>query len=876
MTEPSRTLADLVADLRSQAASFLPAPGSEGKEGGGLALGRFLAASCDRILQCTFGADDAHGEVALAAVGSYGRGALAMRSDLDVRIVVRDAALAEPIVRDVIYPLWDASLSVGHQVLVLSEFLELAREDVATQTSLLDLRFVAGDRTLTEEVKWRGSGLFSGAAGHLFAERLAADMAKRHERFGDSLYLLEPDVKNTEGGLRDLDVTRWIARSRYGVGELDELLRVGAIGAREATALIEAQELLWRIRNLLHLHAGRRSDRLTFDEQEAIAPLLGYGMGGEAVERMMSDYYRAARTIARRTGILSPPQSQPGRRRQDEDLGDGIRVFDGSVTVDVERFRREPDLMLRVVRCAVARELPLSSFVRESMIRLTADPDFCEVLRASEAARTLFVELVATRKEARLARGTVARELHDLGLLLAMIPEFSPVVGRVHHDAYHVYTVDVHSVRAVDRFAALARGELGAEFPLASRLAAEVAMPRVLALGILLHDVGKAIGGKDHSVRGADMAKDILARLDFAPHEIDEVVRLILEHLTMYRLATRRDVDDPATIDEMLRAVIDQENLRNLYLLTVCDVSTTSPTSMTSWKAHMLDALYVATERALSGEREQGHVGRVSDEVREIASAMPEAERSFVEAFVASMPERYLVATPPAEIVAHARTAAQEGPVRMTVSASRRQEAAEVCVVADDRPGLLSMIARAFSGARLEVLAAHVYSRRREDGSSEAVDLFWVQNRVDGPLEPALARVERDLEAMMRGDLRPEDVREPRIGRSKGPRVATRVLLDHRASPTQTVIEVTTEDRPGVLFTIAQVFFELGLSIAVAKINTEGARVADVFYVTDARGEKVDKALGQQIEAKLFERLGGRPATHEAASQEASASAVKA
>ncbi len=826
------------------------------------------------------------GGAALAAVGGSGRGALAVRSDLDVRILVRDPKVAERIVDAVLYPLWDATIAIGHQVVLVSDALDNAREDLATATSFLDFRHLAGDRAMSEELIWRASGsLFSTSELVTFYGRLSDEIAKRHERYGDSVYLLEPDVKNGAGGLRDLDVFRWAAAARYGTGELEGLVRVGALVPREAHELAEAQEMLWRIRNLLHAHAGRRSDRLTFDQQELIAVLLGFDEGhdGEAtpegIERLMSAYYRSARVVSRGVSMILTRATPIDRKRpKDEDLGQGLRAFDGAVTVrDVDSLRDEPATAFRAIAAALDRKKPLLPFLRDRIMSLTSDPEFCGRLRADAAARRLFVDLVSTRREGQFARGSALREIHDLGLLTAMVPEFLPVVGRVHHDLYHVYTVDVHSVAAVDRLAAIARGDLAAQHPLAARLAAEVPRPQMLAFATLLHDVGKAIGGKDHSVRGAEMAREILTRLDFRDSEVEEACHLIHEHLTMYRLATRRDVDDPSTSQEMAGAVKGRESLRDLFLLTVVDVSTTSPTSMTSWKAHMLDELYLATDRSLSGESgEEGlRVGAVQA-ILAFARARPatadeDARLAFLERYLASMPERYVLSSSEEAILAHAELARScvEGaattgsapPPIVGVVPSSHPEAAELCVVARDRPGLLAMITAALAASRLEVHAAQIHSRKLDDGAVEAVDLFWVRDRTEGVagVARALPKLERDLTALLAGTVAPSSLVPAPAARSRpAPPVKPRVLVDHRASPHHTVIEVTTQDRPGLLFAMSSALFEVGLSIAVAKINTEGARVADVFYVSERDGSKVAPGpRTAEVEARLYAAVGG-------------------
>lgn len=844
----------------------------------GLALGRANARFLEMCFADAFdraarASGLAGGEgVALAAVGSFGRGAVALRSDADVALVVDPRAVstkqAGAFLEALLYPLWDATLAVGHQMLSTAEAVTLGQTDLPTATALLDLRPLAGagDSVLLEGlVAQAAAGLFAERELGAFIDRLVDEAAGRHERFGGSVYLLEPDVKSGAGGLRDLDGVRWAARARYRVGDdpWGDLVRLGVLVAREAHEIGSAEEFLWRVRNRLHSRAARKSDRLGFEEQEAIALAMGYGEDrARAAERLMQDYYLHARAITRARESLYERLRPPRRRGKAgfgalagpaADLGGGVHVFDGHVTIaGTGELQADPALALRLFSACVRAGAPVLPFARDAVARAAADPAWCERLRASPEAAATFVEIACTVPEVKTRRGSIVAELHDVGLLLAMVPEFLPVTGRVHHDVYHVYTVDVHSVAAVDRLRQLARGELAHEFPLASRLAAEIARPRPLFLATLLHDVGKgwpdASGSrKNHSKTGADLCERILPRLGLAPEEVEEARQLVLDHLLMYHVATRRDLDDPATIDEFCRNVRGREGLRDLYLLTVADLSTTSPTAMTSWKARMLDELYFAAEAHLAGQPPGAERSRL-DRVRETAlRAWPEGEKG-LDAFLASMPERYLLANAPESIAMHARVAADRGDRGATVQRvpSRHPEAAELCVVAADRPGLLASIAAAITANRLEVLAAQVYSREGAHGA-EAVDLFWVRDREGGTagVEQAMARLARDLEEVCAGRVSPADLLTTRVGGGSpwrerpSPAVPTEVQVDDRASPRHTVIEVFAKDRPGLLYTLARALHELGLSIALSKINTEGTRVADVFYVNELDGSRV-------------------------------------
>jgi [protein-PII] uridylyltransferase len=887
----------------------------------GLALGRVHAKCLDLMMIARFGEASAGRpqpfRMALAAVGSHGRGAVALRSDADVRVLVpprTDPREAEAFVESLLYPLWDAGLSVGHQVMEESEALALAQEDLTAATALLDLRHLAGDPEPCKSILARAwSGVF--AEGNLggFVDRLDEETDARHERFGGSLFLLEPDVKSAAGGLRDLDGARWAARARFRVADsvVDggamtgsggeardgrgpssahpalsvwaELVRLGVLVPHEQEEMAAAEEFLWRVRNRLHAHAGRRSDRLTFDEQESIAIEMGYAKAGEArapaAERFMQDYYLHARTITQSRERIFERVRVPKKHlapKPEVDLGGGVRLFDGSMTHGgPAELARDPALALRVYVACVQKGATVHPYAKNAIARAAADAAWCEALRASREAASLFVDLVCTVASSRHKRGSILGELHDVGLLLAMIPEFAPVTGRVHHDVYHVFTVDVHSVAAVDCLRALARGELLQEHPMASRLAAEIARPRPLFLATLLHDVGKGYpdetgSRKNHSESGAQLCDRILPRLGLLPEDVKEARSLVAQHLAMYRIATRRDVDDPATVEEFCRPIEGREALRDLYLLTVADLTTTSPTAMTSWKARMLEELYLAADSFLAHTeaRGQGHDARL-DGVRTEVKRLWRSDPAFLTAFVASMPDRYLLANAPEAIVAHALVARERGnlPVHAAIVPPGHHDFAELCVVAEDRPGLLARIAAAITAGRFEVLAAQVYSRTFgvSHPAVEAVDLFWVRDRVDGVegVRRGMPRLLRDLVDVCSLDVAPEALLAARTGSASrwrerpSPAVETKVMIDDRASPRHTVIEVFAKDRPGLLFTLAHAIEKLGLSIALSKINTEGTRVADVFYVSELDGAKVTGAERfKQIRETLLAAIG--------------------
>jgi [protein-PII] uridylyltransferase len=805
--------------------------------------------------------------IALVAVGSYGRCTLSVHSDLDVRLLSdADLGAVRPLAEALLYPLWDAGLNIGHQVISRDETLELARTDLPTATSLLDFRHVAGDETLTHALMQGAfDELFGPSELPSFLARLEKGAHERHERFGGSVFLLEPDVKNGTGGLRDLDVARWAARARFKIEDFEGMVKVGVLARREWRDIGLAWRFLSSVRNHLHLQARRRADRLIFEQQERVALAMGYGAGGAGVESFMSDYYRHARSIELACRMSIARSLPVSHKKPDEvDIGGGFKLIDGRVSlVDTALLKEDPALALRVYRTAVDRDALVDDATRQAIVRACASRPFCARLRRSKSAARTFVDLCKVVQTTQFPGGSIVRELHEVGLLLAMIPEFSPVVGRVHHDIYHVYTVDVHSVAALDRLRALCRGDLATEQPLACRLAADMARPNVLFFAALLHDIGKDQGGQNHSERGAAMCLDILQRLGIDDAEIEEIQHLIRKHLRMYHVATRRDIDDPHTIREFCAEVHGQEGLNELFLLTVADVSTTSPTALTAWKSRMLNELYVAAER-WSGDgppsRGVAYVTKLREQVRGLLAQHegPALAADFVDAMLNALPARYIYANSASGMVKHLAAIHE---ARTAVSLVRELDTSEpyleLCVVADDRPGLLSYIAASLAAAKMKVIGAQIYSFQVPGGPKRALDMFWVRaGQESSNARRLLKKVEQHLADILAGKLEPVELirgekQSMRWNWRPAPPVETEIFIDNRSATRHTVLEVITQDRRDLLFWLSAALHREEITIDLAKINTEGERVADVFYVTNRDGSKLDEEQLERVERRV-------------------------
>ncbi len=824
----------------------------------GLAVAERWARMFDGLLGSLYCAAEAEarvgdvplGRIALVAVGGYGRRLVAPHSDIDVLFLCDNPgdARVQKLAEAVLYPLWDCAIDIGHAVRGLDESLELSHTDIRTATTLLDVRQIAGERSIVAELVARGrEQIFSGMLER-FIEALETDTQARHERFGDSLYLREPELKLGRGGLRDLDVISWSARARFQTEGLEQVVPHGMLTAHEVGELGAAQEHFWTLRNRLHLMAGRRRDRITFEDQDTLAVALGYRDGMHlAVEQLMQTHYRHARSIARvvdrigdrvRRSLRPPPTTI-------RDLGGGVLVHDGKVTFKTAVLLHPPDAF-RLYAYVVREGLPPDPEARDVISAHTTDREWARRLRRSDEAATIFSQLLTRAELAPVRRGSLLEELHEVGLLLAMIPELEAVTGRVHQDAYHTYTVDTQAVMAVDKLRQLSRGELASEFLMASRLAAEMPRPLPLTLALLLHGLGT--GHPDDPARhAAAISVSVAERLGLAPDDIAHVQWLITNQLSMYHWAVRRDITDPMTIAEVGREVGTVHRLNDLYLFTFCTVSTVNPSAMTAWNARMLQELWRSVADMLEGRGGASeHVERVRAELAE--GVIDADERVQLESFVSQMSERYLLANSAARIRVHAKvTAGRAGGLGFAAMPSAISERTlEVVIAVDDRAGLLADLTAALAAGRFSVESAELYTRKRPGEIDEAFDVFHVSHpSIDSPdlMEGELAKLRATIADVLAGLSAWNDVlarrSKPPPWMRVGPHIKTEIHVDNASSNRFTIVDVYTRDRPDLLHTIARTLHEKGLTIALAKVNTEGQRAADVFYVRTSTGQKL-------------------------------------
>jgi [protein-PII] uridylyltransferase len=857
------TLASLPAQLR--------------QPGQGSAACRAIADVYDRELAARFLEAAGGAELALVATGGWARRELAPYSDIDFIVLHdRDEAEAKRVCDRLLYPLWDEKLAIGHSVREPRAAARLARDDLATATALLDARHIAGDRVLTTQlVRATLGALAPGGNPNELIKALASEKQARHARFGATLYLLEPNLKQGIGGLRDLSTALWCAQIRWqprragepaspGPAQVPEdaealianLVTMGHLTGRQAQLLVGARDFLLRIRALVQLSAKRRFDQLTFEIQEAIARSLypdARPQDGEirsavapAVEALMRDYYLHARGVVQVADRLLESARVPARRRpRIAQVDSSFITFNGELAVRDPRLLVErPGEMVRLFRVAVAERLPVYGHTRELTAEtLARDP--APLARDPLAARWLLDALVDLRDD---KQPSALEVMNQLGILSTLMPDWAPCVGRVQHDLYHVYTVDQHQLYALAMQKRVARGELAAEHPTATELWREVRRPAPLLLGTLLHDVGKPMG-KGHAEKGAVVAGAVARRLGMPEADADLTEFLVRQHLTMSHLSQRRDLSDLDVIRRFAERVGNDERLVQLYLLTLCDSAMTAPDNLTAWKADLLRDLMLRTRayfKGASAERAASDANIVPPPPDDVRSKVVQlvGDPAAIEIIDGIDPRLFTQLTPRqtarhVKLVGIAR--AQTPHVAFEVHCFPLKGHSELAIVTPDAPGVLATIAGALTANRVDVLGA-VLGHVELPSGRLVTDVFYVRDLKGAAIPDDDARWRKlgaDLRHLLGGPPDPSKVaaliaqRRPhsRMPKRVTPGVITEIRI-HDDSTRATIVEVFTRDRVGVLYAITQTLADLGLDISLAKISTEGEKVADVFYVT--------------------------------------------
>ena len=807
--------------------------------------------------------------IALVATGGYGRAELNPRSDIDIMFLTTGAAEAEvkTISERILYLLWDMALDVGHSLRTNKDCLEVAAADVTVRTAMLDSRFLTGDLNLFVNYEETVLPQLLGKNSHKFIEEKLEERNIRRGKYESTVYLLEPNIKEGEGGLRDLHAALWIARVKFKAKNLKELVIKGVVSDHEAAAYTSALEHLWRVRNELHFLSPRKNEQLNFDHQEKIAHFLGYRdtRKAPAVEQFMQDYYFQATQIEhlasnlinrvteaedKRAGFLS----RLGRRQ----LESHFYTLRGELRLSrTALFETEPEQMMNAFvfahRHKVEICIELKGLIRSNLHRIN------DKVRRNKVMSGGFLEILRTLRP----KAEVLHDMHHLQFLNYFMPEFRRIYCKVQHDAYHIFTVDIHSILALQEIAKLWDGVYAEKKPILTRLADDIGKRELLMLAVLLHDVGKG-EGKNHAEKGAEMVPTISRRLGLKREDSTRLEFLVRHHLDMAHISQRRDLNDDKLIDQFARTMEMTETLKMLYLLTFADIKAVGPDVWSEWKGFLLQDLYTKTYNVLErgNFRFDARSDRVRERKRKVVIALSEefGERK-VKSALKSMSSRYLLSHESTEIAQHISLAlGRKGKtLALQVEHDVENDFTQVFLSTVDVPGLFSTIAGVMAANGINILGAHIYTR----SNGEALDILEVRGQAGSRLEnpKKWEKVEKNLNAAIEGRKRVSKMVAKReqsslLPEKPKPRFADRVDIDNEISDQYTVIDLYTSDEVGLLYKVTRTLADMGLYIGVAIISTKVDQVADTFYVQDIFSQKVkDEHKLDEIRTRLLHAM---------------------
>lgn len=811
--------------------------------------------------------------MALDAVGGYGRGELAPFSDIDLLFLLpyKQTPVCEQTTEYILYVLWDLGLKVGHSVRSVDECIRQAQGDLTIRTSIMEARNIAGSKRLHGALQRRFKKEIMDNGGPDFIEEKLAERDARHARMGDTRYVVEPNLKDSKGGLRDLQTLYWIAKFLYQVQDASELVGKGVFKRSEYLRFEKAARFLWTVRFHLHYLTGRAEERLTFDVQPALAERLGYtdrrGLM-KGVERFMKHYFLVAKDVGDLTRIFCAQLEAQHKRRtvfrlpffsaRGKDV-EGFRLDGGRLNVaSAEDFRKHPVKMLRLFQVAQEKGLDIHP---EALRYITQNLKRIDGLRPDPEANRIFLEIMTSKKT---NPAEALKRMNEAGVFGRFIEDFGRIVAQMQYDMYHHYTVDEHTIHAIGILSDIEFGKLKGELPLSTEVIHKIASRKVLYLAILLHDIAKGRGG-DHSELGAGIARKLGPRLGFTPAETELVAWLVENHLAMSSTSQKRDIQDPKTVIDFARIVQSPERLRLLLLLTVADIRATGPNIWNGWKGQLLRELYHRTLEVLSGTYTESAVGRaheVQEQLRQRLADWPDDK--FAAYCDMHYPPYWMgqnldVLERDARLIDRALAADEALAVQSHVDA--RHGITEVLVFTQDHPGLFARLAGALAVAGATIADARIYTTK----TGKALDTFWVQDSHDREemSDPdKLTRIPEIIRKTLLGEVRPRAVlnRKPAFAqRTDVFTVEPHVVIDNSASDSSTVLEVVGRDRLGLLFDLTRALFDLNLSVASAHIATFGERAVDVFYVRDLFGHKIThKTKMKRIEDRLLAAIEGQ------------------
>ncbi len=805
----------------------------------------------------------------LVATGGYGRGELAPYSDVDLLFLIPYKATpwAESVIEYMLYILWDMGLKVGHATRTPDECLRLAKEDLTIRTALLEARYLWGDDALFQDALQKFSKKLVSSSGTDFVEQKLAERDSRHQKLGDSRYVVEPNIKEGKGGLRDLQTMWWIAHYLNQDVKREHAVAQEVLTATESRQFKKAEKFLWTVRVALHYLANRPEERLTFDTQKQLANMLNYKdrPGASGVERFMKHYFLVAKEVGDLTrvfcAVLEARQKKNpflAKFRRTKKLQE-FALERGRLTfLNSEDVKKKPTLMIRIFRVADEKKLDIHPdairLIQHNLKRIG------KRVQNDPEANADFMAILTSKNEGEIN----LRRMNEAGVFGKFVPDFGRVVAQMQYDMYHHYTVDEHTIRAIGLVARIEAGKLEKDHPLATRLIPNVISRNVLYVAVLLHDIAKGRGG-DHSALGAEISKELGPRFGLKPAETEIVAWVVRWHLLMSNTAFKRDLTDPQTILDFCSLVKSPERLRLLLILTVVDIRAVGPGIWNGWKGQLLRELYYAAEEVLlAGHANLGRKDRVAAKKEELHKALPAnwSEEQY-KRHANRMNDAYWIAENTDTQVQNAQLMRKTDDAGQLLGVAAKienfQDMTSVSVYSEDHPGLFARIVGALGVGGAAIMEAKIHTSN--DGM--AMDNFTVQDK-DGKVfdsERQIAELENTILQTLMGNVKPKErLVERRIfgNKSEAFEVEPVVLIDNYASSKSTVIEVNAKDRPGLLYDLAYALYRLKLSILSAHVATYGERAIDVFYVQSLLGQKItNKVRLRNLEEKLLKAAVG-------------------
>ncbi|MGO7538615.1 [protein-PII] uridylyltransferase [Rhizobium ruizarguesonis] len=898
VAEANRNRPDI---LRADLLAVLKKASTEGRQkarealmadGGGLNCAYRISWLQDQIITVLYNFATAHifphqkDKFAVTAVGGYGRDTLAPGSDIDLLFLFlpRPAEETHKAVEFMLYVLWDMGFKVGHATRTVEECIALSKSDMTIRTAILEMRYICGLQRLGTELETRFDKEIVTGTGPEFIAAKLAERDERHRKAGDTRYLVEPNVKEGKGGLRDLHTLFWISKYYYHVRDQAELVKLGVLSKHEYRLLEKADDFLWAVRCHMHFLTGKAEERLSFDIQREIAEAFGYHTrpGLSAVERFMKHYFLVAKDVGDLTRILcaaledQQAKSIPGLTGVISRFTHRNRKIAGSVEfvedrgrialADPEVFKRDPVNIIRLFHVADINGLEFHPDALKRVTRSLALID--NALRENDEANRLFMSILTSKRDPAL----ILRRMNEAGVLGRFIPEFGKIVAMMQFNMYHHYTVDEHLIRTVDILSEIDKGRAEDLHPLANKLMPGIEDREALYVAVLLHDIAKG-RQEDHSIAGARVARKLCARFGLSQKQTEIVVWLIEEHLTMSMVAQTRDLTDRKTITDFADRVQSLDRLKMLLILTICDIRAVGPGVWNGWKGQLLRTLYYETELLLAGGfSEVSRKERANAAAEALHSALADWSQKDRNTYTKLHYQPYLLSVPLEDQIRHAHFIRQADKAGQALATTVRTDSfhaiTEITVLSPDHPRLLAVIAGACAAAGANIVDAQIFTT--SDG--RALDTIHVSREFTDDADELrrAATIGRMIEDVLSGRKRLPEVIATRARnrkKSKAFVIPPSVNITNSLSNKFTVIEVECLDRPGLLSEITAVLSDLSLDIQSARITTFGEKVIDTFYVTDLVGQKISgdskranitarmKAVMAEEEDELRERM---------------------